>query len=250
MKYPEITKLYKYREYSERNVRMVAKKEAWFAIPDTFNDPFDCNMIPFGSKTPEDAQYQLFSVIDRLYEPAEAEQKKMQHLMSFNENINIEDNSLQKHFDESKSIGVYSLSEDPKQLLMWAHYASNHTGFYVEYAREPNPLNILSHVMCRPVDYCLDYPNLYRETDLTSVNLFTKSEDWKYEKEWRIVSRQGNRVEDILVPPVTGIIFGLKMPNEHREFIFETLKHDNNIRFYECVRVPNKFALDLVEIDL
>lgn len=40
-------------------------------------------------------------------------------------------------------IGICSLSRNPLNLLMWAHYASSHTGFVVEFSvfNEHLPLN-------------------------------------------------------------------------------------------------------------
>ena len=42
MEYPRINKIYKYREFSSRTLSMLANNELYFAVSESFNDPFDC----------------------------------------------------------------------------------------------------------------------------------------------------------------------------------------------------------------
>jgi len=247
MQYPKIKKLYKYREFDERNIKMLVDKQIWFSRPSDFNDPFDCNLVPALSKTEADRQIQVSKIIDRLYSPDKAKKAKqnLEALDEFTSNEVIEDKSLQAHFEEAKSMGIYSLSETSKQLLMWAHYARNHTGFCIEYARDDIKHNFLNHCMCRPVNYSLKYPNLNQELDTLGVNIYTKSKDWEYEKEWRLVSKRDGI--EIMPAPMTGIIFGLKMKPENKIHIVKKLLGNVDVKFYECVQIPDQFALDVVE---
>lgn len=80
---------------------------------------------------------------------------------------------------------------------MWAHYADNHTGICIEYDLK-NCNNTFLKTMCFPVHYVEKNDNT---DDLISLVVYknlekwmflfkaanTKSQDWEYENEWRIV---------------------------------------------------------------
>jgi len=96
---------------------------------------------------------------------------------------------LHRKFDEG--VGILCLSEVPDSLLMWAHYASSHTGFVVEFdGRHP-----YFNSPRTPTDDSFRLQRvLYRDTrpsgDLSAVIeefFLVKSSHWAYEREWRIL---------------------------------------------------------------
>ncbi|TCT20318.1 DUF2971 domain-containing protein [Thiobaca trueperi] len=94
---------------------------------------------------------------------------------------------------------VFCVSEDRDNLLMWAHYGSNHTGAVFEFwslPSEDNPLSVAS-----PIQYKETPPSFFSEeewiNDLTGLNkldhnalykryAYIKSTEWSYEREWRV----------------------------------------------------------------
>lgn len=109
------------------------------------------------------------------------------------------------------SIGVLSLSQNNNNPTMWAHYASNHTGFVIgfdtkhhffdddveyeheevspgEYASFPVAINKIAPT---PVIYRDQWSEEYALSlgPLGSYWDFTdkKSSSWKYEEEWRVI---------------------------------------------------------------
>ena len=95
-------------------------------------------------------------------------------------------------------MGIACLSESDDSLLMWAHYANNHYGMCVEY--ELMEINRQLEFTPVPIIYserraCLDSLNPDTvERDTTKVfieSLTTKSLEWRYEKEWRIIRDDG-----------------------------------------------------------
>src|ERR1041385_3130272 len=90
----------------------------------------------------------------------------------------------------NKHIGVLSLTEKPDNLLMWAHYAQQHTGFVIEFnADEPffhhKRTESDEFGYLRKVSYSINRPNVFL-TKVSSTDMFlTKSKDWEYEQEWR-----------------------------------------------------------------
>lgn len=101
--------------------------------------------------------------------------------------------------------GIVSLTETPRNLLMWAHYAKQHEGICIGY--KSNFLDHLSDkadtklpVLYRPVK--INYDNIRYEPHRDSFplnsedelakkvilkTLLTKSDDWIYEKEHRAI---------------------------------------------------------------
>ena len=88
------------------------------------------------------------------------------------------------------SLGVLCLTTEPKDLLMWAHYASSHTGLCLGFDARYAPFS-----EARQVRYVSDRPSLPAldvdefDAEVTETVLLRKSPHWKYEKEWRTVKR-------------------------------------------------------------
>lgn len=251
MQNPHVRKLYKYRAFNERSLNMLRNEEIWAATPESFNDPFDCHLIPGESKNTSDLQHQLFQIFSDLYPPEEAKEQ-IREIKERNKNKpikDIEDKNLAKHFEEAKQMGVFSLSEKRDQILMWSHYADYHQGFCIEFHRENHKHNFLSHFMCRPVIYEREYPNLNRALDACEINLYTKALEWKYEAEWRLVFKEGGKLFQN-PSPITGIIFGLRMPEEHKIKLVDTIPNNKGITFYQAERRPGEFALVINKVEI
>lgn len=101
---------------------------------------------------------------------------------------------------------VLCVSKIHDDLLMWAHYAQNHTGCVMKFRCLPEKDRPLC--MAQEVKYQSEYPlraglhdyvkHLTGQVELNDDNLFqvfalTKSEHWRYEKEWRCISLLNNR---------------------------------------------------------
>jgi Protein of unknown function (DUF2971) len=96
-------------------------------------------------------------------------------------------------------IRVFCVSEDRDNLLMWAHYARDHTGAVFELwslPEEDNPLSVAG-----PIEYAPNPPSFFSEREfiesMTGVHelnfsglykryAYAKSDHWSYEKEWRV----------------------------------------------------------------
>lgn len=96
-------------------------------------------------------------------------------------------------------IRVFCVSEERDNLLMWAHYAKDHTGAVFEFLSLPEYDNNLS--VARPIEYVSQPPPFFTEeewlADLLAVKkidfkhlsrryAYFKSEHWSYEREWRV----------------------------------------------------------------
>jgi hypothetical protein len=101
----------------------------------------------------------------------------------------------------SQHFGILSLSRCRDNILMWSHYADSHRGFVIGFDSENKffaPSNGKANGGLRDVKYSKKRPMLPAD-GLDSLNtdgmntwneniLFTKSEDWAYEQEMRILA--------------------------------------------------------------
>jgi hypothetical protein len=69
----------------------------------------------------------------------------------------------------------------PWVSVMWAHYADQHKGVCLEFDRRLLP--------AEEVRYQTDYPP-YDFTEKSYEPLVTKSVEWSYEKEWRVIAEE------------------------------------------------------------
>jgi hypothetical protein len=86
-----------------------------------------------------------------------------------------------------KGYRVYCLSEKPDLPLMWAHYTASHTGVCLEFDALTAPFTRDSSAT--KVEYSAAYP----AHDIVTVGyepLVTKSADWSYEEEWRLIAEE------------------------------------------------------------
>jgi hypothetical protein len=167
--------------------RIIRLLDGWiyFASPIHFNDPFEMSPVITG---PEYSQ--LVQIVERL---------DTESLLSKNAKRRIHD-SVSKSLlngglhevskDWIQSIGVLCLTENPKDLLMWAHYASNHSGICVGFETSTPPFG-----SARSVNYSNQREHVSivshssEDEELIQKVLLTKSSHWRYEKEWRAIKR-------------------------------------------------------------
>ena len=140
-------------------------------------------------------------------------------------------------------VGILSLSETPDNLLMWSHYAEEHTGFVL--------MLDSSHKFFKgteffpgfekpePVQYKSERPRTTVEETTVADIFLTKGSDWKYEKEWRYLKFLNDAderheepnthpVELFRLPPkcIRGVILGCHRSKELENNIV-ALRHDD-----------------------
>lgn len=245
--------LYKYRCFSDRSLRMLKEGKYYFAPAYSFYDPLDCAVEPIYELPPiekiienqakvlQDNDGISFqealqkSQIIRKLPQAELE-KLLQRLQSSIQNM------LRYEY------GVLSLSAKNDNILMWSHYADYHKGFCIQFKRSSsNPLGLT-----QPVQYAKEYPCFYYFDDLpgniAKKIILTKASDWCYEEEWRGIQKANTQVhytEDM----ITGIIFGLRMQNQHKMKIYQIFESNEHMIFYQAELMPRKFKLAINQIN-
>lgn len=157
------------------------------------------------------------------------------------------------------SVRVVCLSEVYDSILMWSHYAQNHTGFCIEYDFEENNM---FYKRLYPVKYTKDRYAISK-ADMSNSNthwiyktICSKSDVWSYEKEWRIVTAnfeemvlknlEGKYVFD-LKTNIKSFYLGAKIAENFKKEVIE-FGQKNNIHVYQMVLSPNTYDLEAEKI--
>ena len=152
---------------------------------------------------------------------------------------------MQKAVDK---IGILSLSEDPLNMLMWGHYAESHKGLCLKFAvSESEAFFGRAQTVVYSVDRPRFDPSLTGDTEAknASAAVLTKSIDWMYELEWRILN-EGSDNYKFPRDKLVGIIFGYRMAKAEREQVSEMATKGNlGAVIYEAVPDQRKYRMRL-----
>ena len=220
-------KLYKYHSFNKNSLAELKNEKIWASKPGHFNDPFDCRAKIFQTSTPK---------FKHITQKGRGRMRDIQ--------IPVVSELISEDLTEEQSIilenmGVYCLTKDQRSSPMWGHYADSLRGFCLEYtfsSEEPaKEIEVVYRSKIPKLNQTLDGDALMRDAAKY------KKDDWKYEKEYRLVYRQGDAYHN-RPALITSIIFGDLMRESER----------NAVRFLlpeaKCqVAVPNT---DTVEIDI
>jgi hypothetical protein len=116
--------------------------------------------------------------------------------------------------------------------------------------------------MCLPVTYQDEYPDpsvpIPGFADPTSAFmkvLLTKAMHWHYEKEWRLIMHVGKRAAsshggEFRYKPkaLTGIIYGMRMPKDHRMLLDRLTAHLPHLKKYEVLKHDSSYRLTISPI--
>ncbi len=179
--------LYKYYGDSLKRLDTVKDNKMWYSAPCNFNDVFDCEITVDEKAIMNDALKMIPGNIP--VRPGSRAWK------SVHETMKRELRSFRSTFEKLRyTMGVACLSESDTSLLMWAHYADNHRGMCVEY--DLMEINNQLNFTPVPVVYSDDRvcfntlnPDTAKNDSLSFFirSITSKSRDWSYEREWRII---------------------------------------------------------------
>ncbi|MDR0952602.1 MAG: DUF2971 domain-containing protein [Elusimicrobiota bacterium] len=275
-----ITCFYKYRPLADDTgdavnpytLKMLKEGELYFAKPSSFNDPFD-------SQITYDTDLKT-SDIKALCKRMNASRENTDRIISC---FKYNPSKIIKLFQQKQAdyLRLYCLSTNEKNILMWSHYANNHTGICVgiktyfldqDSGNHPNikirngyvkpnfffqnAPNILTPIKVKYTDSIPAKYNIGQQNrDALEQVMLHKATDWQYEEEYRIVLWEDVIQQNpicIEVSEITEIIFGLrasdKLIKEVKGVISNYPNNGANTKLYKCVQVPNKYALEKTEI--
>lgn len=219
-----------------------ASGRLWVSNVTDFNDPFD--VLPaFGNVAEQitEQQRKIHFTFTSPRGPGWNEYQK--HHQDETESVRHEMTELGPHLLKASFTnknGVICFSAKPDSIVMWAHYASNHQGFVLEF-------DVSHQFFSPPFFQRVDYPNTEarpRADDPDRLRtVTTKGISWKDEEEFRLIlprellkrldDKPGHYV-DLPAEAIKAVYFGCRMPVPRREQLLKLLeqsKHKNILPF-------------------
>lgn len=269
--------VYKYRSCAQRTWELLLNRKLYFAMPDQLNDPLDASidiedeyerakkLVQKDDSHPDGRRSFLIFLLDgghRFKDPASGQ------TIGLNKALQL--------FIQSR--GILSLSRTPTDPLLWSHYADGHSGLClgfdsdlldlqgvfirddITYASKPPYVDLFLKMteelgeFVRPWDD-QKYPDEQGDKFYTSqlarlmrANLLVKSEKWKYEEEYRMItSRPGS--SSFSPTALVEVICGTKMTASGRETLASILRHPDyaHVRVRDVKHVAGTFEFGLSE---
>jgi len=241
--------LYKYRTVSKNHINALKNDYLYAVQIDSLNDPFE-GAIRFlhdniNSKLNNDIYDNMRSKLSFLPDkPVDTYQDFLENVVlgcggSLNDLCDPELNILKilngiveaKEREEliklyemaRRSYNICSFSELFDSTLMWAHYADGHHGFCAGYDIKSLDNAITGQTV----------PVIYRNemvliSDIKEINgntnmlaLTSKSTDWGYEKEWRILYLPEGVSQKVDMPTPKVVYLGINIEKEKRDIIID-----------------------------
>lgn len=253
---PTPPELYKYYAFDEWTQNIFERNEIYFQSPDCFNDPFDSKI----STTYEGTEEQRISRLIGFWRkgPAKDEKEEVLRLKAVDfvkkcQDVTLFQRSSVRSVERlRKQMGIFCMTSEPDNILMWSHYAEAHTGFCLEF-KTGNPF-FLRERRIKEEGYKPDRPclNLIEPPDSDKIvqALLTKAIGWKYEHEWRIVDhKNGPGVQIYPSEALSGVILGCRISPENRQRITQWCQaRTPRPALYWAEEKDREFGLDIIPI--
>lgn len=237
---------------------IVNNNEFKYTNPIDFNDPFDCHFtteIDFTGFNKKNAELVFKQKIPAKvwFESKEKLKAKLRSgmLCDFTQKFRGE-------------LAVTCFNTNPLNMLMWSHYAYNHTGFLLEF-RVPKSIEINNRPL--PVSYSNDYPVIQlhwnigefvnkeeNQVELGDKMALIKAKCWSYENEFRLLHDGFERKEGQLIlkkydpEMLCSVITGAKITDDSFEKLSEAVKqfntkHGSNIKIFNAQLAEKEFKI-------
>ncbi len=242
--------LYKYRAINAHTLALLVNREVYFASPDKLNDPYDCQVSVIAAIDAAIAQTR-----DRISHNVTEKLERLKKLSAV----------LTKLEEDTRRVGVLSLSEDNLNVLMWSHYADEHRGLCIGFRFSPEITEyheenrIIGTTACH---YCGNNPfadffvQFVKAVELVpwgefwpailSIGMASKSEWWRPENEVRVLRTAPGFV---LFRPeeLVQVVFGMRMDERARKTIRNILSSDDwaHVKYSQVTKSPEGFDLAL-----
>ena len=224
----------------------LVRSQLYFARPENLNDPYDC-------------QVDLTKSLERAISLATDERKVVLQQALQGRTIFGQINN------DIKNFGVCSFSATLLNQALWAHYGDEHRGICLTYAIPEDFVNDPSNSIFgfsgvnygndRLTEFFLNYQFDNTEADLSDfaidamkIVLTNKSEDWKYEKEVRMIKPEPGPMK-IPAEFLKQICYGLRTSERDKGFVSELVNGKYaNVVFAEFQPGEANFEFRVVEI--
>jgi len=264
-----LKRLYHYQGSDIDRLRtIICDRLLYFSNPAQFNDPWDCK--PFFSppdlsnSSAMESHLIWYAENTRRHRRDVSEEQILKRLielrnspLQFRAIIENEINTAMSTMISDR-FRIYCLSALPDQELMWAHYASKHSGVCLEFATENEDFCGAIKVL-----YSSDLPfyDLISDNEENNIGpLISKSAAWSYEEEYRAFALEGlqpfkhmmlttnNSHRKLLDGTLRAVILGC-LVNESLVHSIRALieQSGQSIQLKRAIRIKNKYQLAITD---
>lgn len=242
-----------------------------WSAPKRFNDPFDHLFMISDEDSPDEHKAWFLAETEKIVFSTESPQTSHPSIYSaglirlrrFSNKMNRADfraqmelafeegkmraikylDSVNKEWEQAiETARIFCVSEEPQNLLMWAHYGGEHSGAVIEL----KCIEDFDTPLCaaRKVEYRSKMPKLgsFKEMFLNGLGqaptptneklyydlAFVKSENWAYEQEWRCITYRnepGDYSDYKFYPDeIANVYLGCRMKHEDKFEILQIIK--------------------------
>lgn len=215
-------KLYKYRSCSKRNISCLKNNKLWFSAREQLNDPYE-GRFAFNDD----------EIIKSLFGNTVLPENIKKEILTL-----IKDRVL-AYRDQYR---ICCFSADPTQTLMWSQYAEDHKGFCMEFQVLKDP-----HLFAPLIPIIYEQEMVKTDSNNVFSHLFQrKSNDWKHEKEIRIIGQQ--KYQRYIPESLSAIIFGDKTSDADIYSIREIL--GNRVKYKKLKLGTDSFNNQIIDLSL
>ena len=244
--------------HSERLADVLCNNRIFCSDPRSFNDPCDCK--PYFNLDALDDPAIRSATVESLISTRIASPDTPQIDELLRKDTAFLKWAMQYFSQQWSAIiperwAFYCLTSDPCSTLMWSHYSRSHRGICLEFAVNRNKFGLALRVR-----YQRKYPRLllFEEQWRRSI-LIVKSDDWEYEKEFRLICPRLMDVKDhplqlagnylsISRDDLKSIILGCQVGSEAERKIRKLVAdYAPHVKIRHAVRLPDKYRLILQE---
>lgn len=278
----EGTSMILYKYLSKERIEVLRDCRIRYSQPGALNDPFE---VKFSfdklAKDSESIKFFREQMPKSLKEEYAKTPAVLQELIPFDTFLslalqNLPEAAFIKIMDEftpkarqmitdgfDKNIGIFSLTENPNNQLMWSHYADSHQGFVLGFNADHKYFHqqrseVDEFGYLRKVEYRENRPSCPM-IELTGTDVFlVKSLQWKYEEEWRVIRPLRDADEMIMKEPypiflfsfppevIREVILGHKMPAEKKTEITSFVRSNfDSVKLFQVEIDSQSFGLKL-----
>jgi hypothetical protein len=240
-------KKFLYRYYGNQDYLMdvLKNKRLYHCLPTEFNDPFDCRpliSLKHSKQGKDETWRKLFYYLAKMqYQDLPDSELRKHADAAFENGLHKNESWLQDVDEALKTVGslvrVCCFAKSARNMMMWAHYAKNHTGIVLQF-RTLGLKDAATHQF-RGMDVTYiskalgveEYVHsLERGLDhgdvlaMARIIYSTKTDHWEREDEVRFFTANDREFLSFGEQALSGIIFGAECPKNIMEEVEEAVR--------------------------
>lgn len=166
--------------------------------------------------------------------------------------------ALDDLYKKVRSSGIYSLSKDPLNELMWAYYANGHNGYAIMFDTDVLAKSFENVKYGGMYEFDVSYSSKLPRFDISKIDknigdvltvfVGNKSKSWQHEVEHRLIFEQGSRSLKIDYRAIKGFVFGCRMPQDDIDYVMRMFS-GRDLAYYQIARDDHSYNLSRIKIE-